>query len=106
VVIIPFPDLPNFTQDVALDGTVYRLRVLWNERAGSWSLSFLTPGDAPILEGMKLVLDTELLARFPGLPLPPGELWVLDPAGNLQELGRRELPEGRALLVYFDEAEA
>ena len=45
-----------------------------------------------------------MLRQFPTRKLPPGELWAVDPAGILQDIGQGDL--GKIVeMIYFSEAE-
>lgn len=64
---------------VELSGNPYRLRVLWNERGGYYSLSIYTVAGVAIVLGQKMVKNYPLMETHANDLLPDGELYyVLD----------------------------
>ena len=102
---IPFAEFPSFSQMVALDGTSYWLRFQWNTRAQYWAMDMAAQDKTPIVIGLKLVLDYELIGAYHAIGTPPGELWALDSTGKLLRIGRDDLYDGQVRLVYIPEAE-
>ena len=87
-----------FSQQVELDGFLYDLTFLWNERDQHW---FLTIGrdDVVLVSEVKLVVTDDLLSQYTRVEdLPPGTLSIVD----LDDLDRD--PDGafgdRVLLLY------
>jgi hypothetical protein len=105
VIVLPFTEFPFFTQDVTLDGVPYRFSFLWNTRASRWTVSIYDTSDVPIVEGIPVALDQELIRQYPGRAVPPGELWAIDATGALATIGRNDLALGLVQLVYVTEAE-
>ena len=103
--IIPFKDLPSFTEEVTLDNTPYILRFDYNAREGAWSISFYDREQAPLIIGVKLVIFYELISNYPDRGLPPGELWVFDASGNPTPPGREDFVNDRLVLLYYQEDE-
>ncbi len=103
---IPFATLPAFTQTVNLDGQVYRLSFAWNYRGNYWSMSFLDAAGAPLVQGIRIVLNLDLLRQYPGRGLPPGILYAIDPSDTISEIAFDDLSSGRVTLVYLTEAES
>jgi hypothetical protein len=91
----------NYTVDVALSGSLYRFSLCWNTRGEFWSLDVLDQDDSPIVAGVKLVADWELLAQFPDTRLPPGLLYCVDLSGQSADPGATDLGS-RVFLVYDD----
>lgn len=52
-----FPDIPAHTQAVTLAGTVYRVRLIWRERAGGWYIDLFERDGTPIRLGKRLSAD-------------------------------------------------
>jgi hypothetical protein len=107
--IIPFtPSDVSITQEVALEGTTYKLGFWYNQREGCY---YLSVGDASVTDGswlvsnIKVVTNKGLLRRWAGaaeyssiqngnVPVwPPGELFPLalpdDSIATLGDLGDR-----------------
>lgn len=104
MVTIPFAEFPAFTEEINLDNNPYRFSFNWNTRGEYWSLSTLDRDLVQLLSGIKLVMDFELLRRFPGRNTPPGELYVIDPSGQLDRVSRDDFQD-KVSLVYMTEAE-
>lgn len=86
-------------QEVVLDGRVYTLRAQWNTRHQYWSLDIQTGDRDPILSGLKLTPNWEIIGRYADERLPPGRLFVVDTTGRVEKIGRQDM--GRAVeLVY------
>lgn len=104
--IIPFFEGSFFTQQIALDGTVYVLDFHWNNRASAWSLTIRDVAQDILVAGIRLTIGTDLLAQFQSYDIPPGELYVFDLSGDFSDIGRDDFVNDRALqLVYFTGAE-
>jgi hypothetical protein len=69
---------------VDLSGVRYKLNVSWNALMGGWVLCISDTKDNLILGGVRLSAGSYLLEKYrascPGLP--PGEIWLLDTAGD------------------------
>lgn len=105
MLIIPFKEFPAFTEEITLDGRPYKLTFIWNTRGEFWSLSFYTRQDVHIA-AIKLVLNYELIDRYPDYNLPPGRLYVIDTTRDFSPIGRYDFTNDRDLnLVYVSEAE-
>jgi len=68
-------------------------------------MSIASPDKTPLVDGIKIVLDYELISAFRWMGLPPGELRARDTTGKLERIGRDDLPSGLVQLIYTPEAE-
>lgn len=103
MVLIPFKSGPSFLEQVTLDGTPYKLKVYWNSRNAFWGLAVFTIEDVLILGGIRLFQGINLIGGHPDIGLPPGELWVVDLAGDLSEPGYEDFTGDRQLHFYYVE---
>ena len=71
----------------------------WVERVERWHLSIYDASDVPLLMGLPLNVDTELLTRFEIEGLPFGKLFLYDQGGTSVECGRNDLGD-RCQLIY------
>ncbi len=75
------PCVPNgrarWDQRTQLDGRDFMLSFSWNSRDGHWSLSIADQDSVPIVSGIRLVTNFQLL-RSVDPRRPPGELVVVD----------------------------
>lgn len=100
--IIPWQNSADFTQTVTLSEKLYGIRGRWNSQHEFWTLDLYDNNGAELLLGQKLVLNTDILARYNNPLLPPGKIFVID-AGNqaqqINKIGRNDLGIN-ALLIY------
>lgn len=87
--------------DVTLSDNPYTLRVLWNERAGYFSLSIFERAGAVILENVKMVKDYPLIGRFKDTRLPIGELYFFDQRSQTPRPLYTSIGTGDYALVYY-----
>ncbi len=69
----------NYSVDQTLDGTLYRFRVIWNERGQFWTLGLYTPEDEHIAT-TKIVSNYSLFTRAVSREhlLPPQNIYCID----------------------------
>ena len=101
---IPFSDLSNFSQEIAIDGLPYRFSFIWNERFSFWTMSILTRDLTKIISGIKLVLGYNLFDQYPGRGLPPGELYAVDMTESHEKINRTNILDD-VQLIYIEESE-
>lgn len=100
----PVDGYPDQSFRVSLGDTQYGLRWLWNGREGVWTLSVSDADGEPILSGVRVVLDVDLLAYTADARAPQGYLIVSDPSGGTTEPGLDELGNRvQVLFVTLDE---
>jgi len=80
-------NLPSFSFTSTLSGVAYTFNANYNTRADRWMLDILDVTLTPILMGIPLLIDRDLLAQYPTLPLPPGGLFVVDESGKQAQPG-------------------
>lgn len=93
---------PYYTLRTRLDGREYNFRFAWNERETRWYMDVLTTAGEPLAVGIKLVANWPLLRFYQWDDrLPPGELVVVDLAGDGSPPGLYDLAIGsRCELTY------
>lgn len=74
---IPWPSGASWTQEVAIDGRVYRMAGRWNEIGEFWSFDFLTLNREPIIMGIKVTLGRLLTRQAFDDRLPAGDFLVV-----------------------------
>ena len=102
---IPFENYPSFRQEVLLDNTSYILDFNWNSRGQFWSMGIYNVFKEPVVLGIKLVLNYELINQFSAYDIPQGEMYVIDPSGDRGEIEQYDLVNGRCSLIYLSEDE-
>lgn len=90
-------------QSVQLGDRMVRLELRWNERAGFWSLDLSTIDREPIVQGVRVVPDWDLLGRYADPRLPRGRLFAQDLSGRGEPPGRDELGVRVVLSFMTDE---
>lgn len=93
------------TVDMTISDNPYQLRVLWNERAGYFSLSVLDLNEAPILSNIKMVKNYPLISPFKDTRLPRGEFYFLDEKNRLGHRPRYD-DIGESYNLYYYEPDA
>lgn len=103
---IPFSDsiYSAFTQQVTLDDTDFNLKFYWNDRFKYWSMSIADFEDNIIVEGIKLVLNFDLIQPYRHLSVPEGQLYVLDSSDTLLRIERYDIDKN-VNLFYVEESD-
>ena len=102
---INFQDFPSFQQEVIIDESSYVLNFNWNSRGEFWELSFLNALREPLVMGIKLVLNYELIRQFQGYGLPDGALYAIDASGNNSKIEQNDFINDRVSLIYITDEE-
>lgn len=98
MISIPWQSFSDFQFDIALDGTVYILRIRWNPVAVAWAMDILTRSEKPMVLGNKLVLGAVIALEAQE---PPGVFVVFSPSVPTYT----SFAEGVSDLVYISRAE-
>ena len=94
------------SQTVALDGVVYRLTFTWNTRRLAWDMSFALQDGTPLVQGIKLLPQKDLLGRHKDIRLPRGRLYAIDVVETDNAIRPEKSELGTKLqLLYYTEAE-
>lgn len=97
-------DVPAFEYDVDLEGRTYHLALYWNPRAELWHMNIFTDARVPLVLGLPLVSNFPLLLSYRSiLELPPGEMVMVDLAGEGASATRDNLGT-RVQLLYYESA--
>ena len=97
--IIPVFEHPAYSESVVLEEKPYRLSFSWNTRGEYWSLTISDSQGAVLLDGLKIVLNFELVNEYADDRLPAGALLAVDTTGTLARIGRNDLGS-RVKLFY------
>lgn len=83
VLIIPTrQDDANYSFQVPLDGVVYTLRLIFNDRDQSWFMTIADSEDNIMRAGIKLVTDHDLLRLWREATRVAGNIIALDTTGD------------------------
>lgn len=102
--VIPLRGVGAFNFEIELDNRAYQMEVRWNSRKEFWTLDILTRDNIPIIRGLKMMPNVEMIRRYVDHKLPPGAIVPTDITGKLEKIGRDDL-EDKIKLVYIPKAE-
>lgn len=63
-------------QIVNLEGIDYKLRFVWNSRDNNWYLDISLPDDTPLVMGIKMVINYDLIGHYVQEGVPPGSFML------------------------------
>lgn len=89
-----------FRHSVNLSGTLYILEFRFNTRAGYWIMDMFDFGKLPVINGVVLSVNIDLLANCSSDIKPEGVLMLIDSSGNNAPCTAADLG-GRCVLVYI-----
>lgn len=104
-VIIPSKKFAHYEMEVTLDGTPYIIIRKWNSRGGFWIMNWLDRNRNVLVNGLKIVVNYELIKWYPDRGLPPGLLIAVDDKATTGRIQRNDFTNGRLSLVYYEESE-
>ena len=93
-------DDPSFKLRTELEDVTYIIRLDWNTRVEKWHISIFDADENPLLSGIPLNVDTDLIGPLRIAGLPPGLLMLFDTRGENAEAGRDDLFENISQLLY------
>ncbi len=101
--VIPFFDSSSFQEEVTLEGVVFSFLFSWNTYGGFWVLHIFDRDLNPVVLGIRLVLNYELLGIHPGVDMPKGTLYVIDIKDGPDDISYEDLASnGRCQVVYAE----
>jgi hypothetical protein len=100
----PTDGYPDMTIRCAIEGVTYAFAWLWNERESTWYVSIADSEGDPIVSGVRVVLNADLIGRTTDSRLPDGKILVKDITGATDEPDRDTLGQN-VLVVYVSTAE-
>jgi len=95
-------DLPAYTFQIDLEGKLYTFTFRYNERMDRWLMDIADENENPLLSGIVILTDYNLIERFKDDALPPGEFFALDESGEQKYAGREDL--GNDIKLFYVEA--
>ena len=96
-------DLPSYSQKIELDGTIYSLRIRYNERLERWVLDIKDQEETPLVMGVVMLTGVALLAQHVAEGAPPGDFVLLHKDGTNTNATRDDL--GDLVNLYYVEAD-
>jgi hypothetical protein len=88
------------------DGTEYRLRFWWSERAKAWHMDVMTSDGTPIIQGVRLVVMWSLFLRHTNDSLPSGQFVCVDTQSAIEDITHQaefgdDTRGGRVKIIYM-----
>lgn len=104
---IKIPDIARtsgaVTVKAALEGVNFVVRLQWNARAGTWTMSLADADDVAIVSGLTLVVGWDLLGLVTDTRRPAGQLMLWRSDGSFVHPALADL--GTTCKLYYYEAE-
>lgn len=97
---------PIQTMQLTLENVVYTIGIAWNDRVAGWQMTVGDVNGDTLVGSVAMTLDYPLLNGFEVDGLPPGEFYVIDPAGiQKTDPGRTAWDaDGEDLRLLYDES--
>jgi len=89
----------EYQQGILLDGSLYVLKLAWNERLDHWFLSLCLPDETPLVQGRMVINGVDLLRGCVVTGRPVGALFATPVDGTTEHAGLTGLGS-RVLLCY------
>lgn len=103
---VRIPDVARTSGSVVtkalLDGVTFTLRLQWNSRAGTWSMSVADADDVAIVSGLTIVPAWDLLSLVTDDRRPLGKLMLWRSDGSFAHPALADL--GTVCKLYYYEA--
>lgn len=102
--LVPKFDDSYYSQQVTLNGEVFKLEFKYNIRQDFWTIDISRRDGTPLVQGRKVVVDFPLFTRFGyKQDMPLGEFFLNDSEGTTQEATRQTFLEQYLLTFFTDE---
>ena len=93
------PTLDNYSESMTLQGASFTFLFEWNYRGSYWSLSIYDHAEAPVVQGVCIRCNVDMLEFVSAPGKPPGRLYAYDTSGAGTDPGMTDLG-GRVVLLY------
>ena len=85
--IIPLVNDTAYNFDIALGNRSFNFFVDWNSLFEFWTIRILDANQDLVIQGLKLILNEEIILRYVDPRLPDGALAVVDTTTSKKRLG-------------------
>lgn len=92
--------LTYYDELTQLESLEYLLEFVWSTRESSWYLNIYDQDENSLAVGIKLLLNVDLLRRFPDPRLPPGKLICVDQGSTALDIAASTDLGSSVLLMY------
>lgn len=102
--IIPAKQDTQYREEIELDGTSFILIFAWNALNEYWTFSIYDRDLNPIVYGIKIVTQFNLIEQIVQLGMPLGDIFCQNIVGLFQKIQRNDMGLTNEL-VYYAEGE-
>lgn len=102
--IIPFKGESKFEMQIEIDGVIYIIKIQWNSLNEYWSMSIYNRNDDPLILGVKVVNNYDLLSQYVIEGLPKGNLICQSVIDEWGKIGRFDMGQ-KSDLFYYSQGE-
>ena len=102
--VIPVAEYPTYSEEITLENGLYRFLFTYNPRGLHWTMTIKDTNDVVLVAGIKIVLQFELIRRYPDRGLPPGAIVAIPMDDSVTRITRDNLGTD-VKLIYITESE-
>jgi hypothetical protein len=102
MIYITVPDLNDSLSLITLDNQTYLIGFTYNMLKDYWTFGLYDVAQNPLLTGVKIVPNYNILTPYKDPLLPPGEFAALS---SLANIGRQDFNNGVAQFIYLEKDE-
>lgn len=98
--LIPFKLPSQWRANINLDDIPYNLTFNWNAMNEYWTMDIYTNEDVPVIVGVKVVTNYNLLAQYSMDDKPPGDILCQNIVGGWEPIRRYDMGQVDELVYY------
>lgn len=98
--IIPFKRQAQFIEQIQLGGSVFYLIFKWNTLNEYWSMNILDGDENPLIFGVKVVTNFNLLEQYSMSEKPEGNIVCQNVVGGWEKIRRYDMGQVDELIYY------
>lgn len=102
MLFIKVPDMNDSVSDLSIDGKLYGLRFVYNEKYDYWSFGLYDESRQPIIAMTRLVPNFPIFHSYRYASMPDGIFGCLSQSDHV---GRQAFNNGKAEFVYIPNVE-
>ena len=102
--IIPFKEPSFWREQLTLDDEIFVFYFKWNALNAFWVMDIYNRDEEPIIVGIKIVPNYDLLAAYNTNAQPKGNIICQNIVGTFDEIGRFDMSQ-KFELVYYNVGE-
>ena len=91
---------PSYRYQIDLEGSLYFIDMKFNTRNNRWAFSIFDQDQEPIIVGIPVLIDLDLLGQYVDPRLPPGKFMAVNLANERVEADRDGLSND-IIMIYF-----